>query len=97
MDKVQLRIITGIYVLLLIPACFVSAFAPWIFVGPGSIQSKFLPFLIMATLPFTIIGSIIVAWILFRRRSVNIALAVTFLPIVHAAVSYFIPGIWSTP
>jgi hypothetical protein len=91
-----LKIVTGLYVLLLVPACFLAFISPFTMVGSvGSQQDRFAAFLIMATFPFTIIGSIIVAWILFRRRNVGIALSVTILPIAQLAVSFFVPGIWS--
>ena len=91
----MLKVITGIYALLLVPACFIAFIAPFAMVGSGPVQDKSIAFLVMATLPFTTIGSIIVAWVLFRRRNVNIALLVTVLPVVHLVVSYFVPGIWS--
>ena len=90
-----LKVITGIYALLLIPACLLAFIAPWAMVGSGPVQPKVVVFLFMATLPFTTISSIIVAWILFRRRNDNIALFVTILPIIQLVVSYFVPGIWS--
>jgi hypothetical protein len=94
--RVVLMVITGVYALLLIPACFVSFVSPFVMVSPGSEQEKFVAFLYGATLPFTITSSIIMAWILFRRRSENIALFVIMLPIVQFLVSLFIPGIWSS-
>ena len=90
-----LKIVTGIYALLLIPTCLLVLFAPWVMVGSGPLQLKFVWFFFMATFPFTILTSMIVAWILFRRRNVGIALSVTLLPVVKLVVSYFVPGIWS--
>jgi len=91
-----LKIVTGLYILLLIPACFLAFISPFAMVGPvGSQQAGFTAFLVMATFPFTIIGSLIVAWILYKRRNVGIALSVTIVPIVHLVVTYFVPGIWS--
>lgn len=94
--RAVLMITTGIYALLLIPACFVSFVAPFVMVSPGSEQAKFVAFLYGATLPFTITSSIVMAWLLFKRRSEIIALLVILLPIVQFLVSLFIPGIWSS-
>jgi hypothetical protein len=96
MIQLLLKIVTGLYILLLIPACFLAVISPFAMTGSaGSQQDRFAAFLVMATFPFTIIASILVAWILFRRRNVGIALSVTLIPIVQLVVTFFVPGIWS--
>jgi hypothetical protein len=88
--RTLLWIITGVYTLALIPACFlvlISMMGP-----PGSFG---LDFLVIAGFPITIFVSVVSAWILYRGRKFNFVLLVTLLPLAHLAGSYFVPGIWS--
>ena len=90
---ILLAIITGIYTLALIPACFFAIFSGFAFDG-GNTPDVWAIFLVMFSFPITISGSIASAWILYRRGRFRIALLVTLLPIAHFAGSYFVPGIW---
>ena len=83
-------IITGVYTLSLIPACFMAIMS--MMGPPGSFG---LDILVIAGFPITIFVSVVSAWILYRGRKFNLALLVALLPIAHLAVSYFVPGIWS--
>jgi len=91
-----LRIITGIYALILLPACLFAILSPFAFAGgnSNSLPYQYMAFLAMATFPITIAGSVAIAWILYKRRNFIIALLVTLLPIIHFVISYFAPSLW---
>ena len=88
--RTLLWVITGVYTLALIPACFMALMS--MMGPPGSLG---LDILVIAGFPITIFVSVISAWFLYRGGKLNFALLVTLLPIAHLAVSYFVPGIWS--
>jgi uncharacterized membrane protein YfcA len=88
--RTLLWIITGVYTLALIPACFMATMS--MMGPPGSFG---LDIIVMASFPITIFVSVVSAWILYRGGKFNLALLLILLPIAQLVVSYFVPGIWS--
>lgn len=95
MVRLLLWIITAIYAIALIPACIAAMFSSLALDGGGT-ADIWVIILVVASFPFTILGSVAGAWILYRRGRLGLALLATLLPIAHLAGSYLVPGIWSS-
>lgn len=93
--KIAMIIMTIVWLLALVPASLFALMFPFAFDQGTSPQAWTVAIGLLGG-PFAIIGSLLLAWLLFAARLIKAAIVVMFLPLVYFVVFLLVSG-WAGP
>jgi hypothetical protein len=93
--KIFMIVMTIIWLLVLVPAGLFAMMFPFAF-DQGTSPQAWTVAIGLVGGPFAIIGSLLLAWLLFAARFIKAAAVVMFLPLVYFVVFLIVSG-WAGP